>query len=52
MNQRQIKKLMTEVAKGEITMEEAKNQMKPKTLKLNKKGGKKSHKITLAEQSQ
>ncbi len=41
MNQRQIKKLMTEVAKGKISMKEADKLMKPKTLKTKSIGGKK-----------
>lgn len=46
MNQKQIKKLMTDVAKGKLTMKEANKLMKPKTLKLNKKKEvKQSHKI-------
>ena len=47
MNQKQKKKLMTDVAKGKITMKKAEELMKPKTLKLNaKKEVKQSHKIT------
>lgn len=44
MNNKQIKRLMTDVAKGKLTMKEAKDRMKPKILKTksnNKKGGKK-----------
>ncbi len=37
MNNRMKKKLMTDVAKGKITMKEAEKLMKSKTLKLNKK---------------
>lgn len=40
MNKKNLKKLMTDVAKGSISMKEAENQFKPKKkLKLNKKGG-------------
>jgi len=37
MNNKQLKKLMTDVAKGKVTMKEAEKQMEPKKLKLNQK---------------
>ena len=47
MNQRQLKRIMTDVAKGKLTMKEAEKLMEPKTLKSkSKKEDKKSHKIT------
>ena len=36
MNQKQKKKLMTDVAKGKLTMKEAEKQMAPKTLQSRK----------------
>ena len=52
MNQKQVKRLMTDVAKGKFTMEEAKKQMKPKTLKTKSKEVKQSHNHISVEQSQ
>lgn len=43
MNQKQIKKLMTDVAKGKLTMKEAEKKMKP-IFKTKLKGGKKHSK--------
>lgn len=37
MNNKDKKKLMTQVAKGELTMEEAEKQFKPKTQTKSKK---------------
>lgn len=42
MNPKQIKRLMTDVAKGKLTMKDAEKKMEPKKIKLNKTGGKKS----------
>ena len=37
MDKIKLKRLMTDLAKGKITMKEAEKQMEPKKLKLNKK---------------
>ena len=49
MNNKKLKKLMTDVAKGKVSMKEAEKEFKTKT-KFT--GGNKKWIITLAEQSQ
>ena len=44
MNNKKLKRLMTDVAKGKLTMKEAEKKLKPKTQIKSKKGGKKHSK--------